>query len=379
MNYIRSLDGLRAVAVMAVVVAHSEWPYPRSGGVAVDVFFVLSGFLITSLIVNDLRGGSFSIVSFYVRRILRLFPCLVVTCLAVVALQFWRGDSINWQPIVLALTYTVNWATAVFHIDCKPLSHCWSLANEEQYYLFWPLCVAALERKSKDDVRNALLLIVVALLCALYRSVIVGTYDAVRINFALDTRLDGLMIGSSLAYVYRWVLNRDGLPEHTSRFLGYFLAPTASLILLWIMFRWHWTEPLMGQVGFFVVSVSAVVFIADLVFGQHSIFRRLLSLGCLTYVGKISYGIYLLHLPFFDFVDIVLPDDWLPRKILIKVVGSILVASVSFHLVEQPFLRLKKRFQTSTRDVQPTIIGNSVSHRGTSDPELSLDETHRSR
>jgi peptidoglycan/LPS O-acetylase OafA/YrhL len=88
-------------------------------------------------------------------------------------------------------------------------------------------------------------------------------------------------------------------------------------------------------------------FIADLVFGRHSIFRPLLSVAPLTYVGKISYGVYLLHLLVFDIVDIMLPNDWLPRKILIKVVGSVLVASVSFHLLESPFLRLKKRFQTA--------------------------------
>jgi peptidoglycan/LPS O-acetylase OafA/YrhL len=174
MTYIKSLDGLRGVAVMAVVVAHSEWPYPRSGGVALDVFFVLSGFLITSLIVSDLRSNSFSFVAFYMRRMLRLFPCLVVTCIAVGALQVWNGASVPWQPITLAMTYMVNWATSVFHIDCKPLSHCWSLANEEQYYLIWPMCVVALERRSKHDLRNALFLVAVALLCASYRALMVG-------------------------------------------------------------------------------------------------------------------------------------------------------------------------------------------------------------
>lgn len=345
MKYIQSLDGVRAFAVLAVVVAHSEWPYPRSGGVAVDVFFVLSGFLITSLIVNDLRRKCFSFGAFYVRRMLRLVPCLVVTCIAVAALQLWRDGAIAWRPIAMAMTYTVNWATAVFHIDCEPLSHCWSLANEEQYYLLWPMCVVALERWSKHDLHNALFLFAVALLCAAYRFMMVGPYDAVRINFALDTRLDGLMMGSSLAYFYRFVVDRQGLSVQLSRLLGYVLAPTASLILLWIMFRWHWTEALMGQIGFLLVSVSAAVFIADLVFGRHSIFRQLLSVAPLTYVGKISYGIYLLHLLVFDIVDIVLPNDWLPRKIIIKVVGSVLIASVSFHLLESPFLRLKRRFQ----------------------------------
>jgi peptidoglycan/LPS O-acetylase OafA/YrhL len=346
MTYVKSLDGLRAVAVLVVVFAHSEWPYPRSGGVAVDVFFVLSGFLITSLIVSDLRRNCFSFGAFYARRMLRLAPCLVVTCFAVAALQVWKGLSVPWQPITMAMTYTVNWATAVFHIDCKPLSHCWSLANEEQYYLIWPMCVVALERRSMHDLQNALFLVAVALLCAGYRFVMVGTYDAVRINFALDTRLDGLMMGSSLAYFYRMVVDRQGLSERLSKLLGYVLSPTAGLILLWIMFRWHWTEARMGQIGFLLVSVSAVVFIADLVFGRHSIFRPLLSVTPLTYVGKISYGIYLLHLFVFDLVDILLPTDWLPRKILIKVVGSVLIASVSFHLLESPFLRLKRRFQT---------------------------------
>jgi peptidoglycan/LPS O-acetylase OafA/YrhL len=345
MEYIKPLDGLRALAAIAVLLAHSEFHFPRSGGVAVDLFFVLSGFLITNLIVRDLRRGEFSISQFYIKRMLRLFPALLLTCVLVAALQFAGVIPQNLPSIALALTYTVNWAIALFQVPCGSLSHCWSLANEEQYYLVWPLCILALERLRNRESLNVALLASGALGMAVYRAFMVGTHDSARINFGLDTRLDGLILGSGLAYAYRC----SSLDTGISKFLGWILSPVSTLVLLWIMFRWHWTEPAMGQIGFLLVSICATIVIADLVMGRHSLLKKPLSIGALCYLGRISYGIYLFHLPLFHLIDFCLPNEWLPRRVLIKIVCSVAMASLSYHFVESYFLKVKQRLHVHKR------------------------------
>lgn len=355
-RYYAALDGIRALAVLAVLIAHSAIPYPRSGGVAVDLFFVLSGFLITSVIVAGVRGRTFRFYNFYARRFLKLVPCLLTVCLFVFLTHKCFG-SVNWSAIILALKYTTNWATAVFHIDSGSLVHCWSLSIEEQYYLLWPLIVVAIEAKSRDNIRNGLVLVVFSLFAALYRSAFVGVADSVRINFPLDTRMSNLIMGSALSYLVREISVSDLHFKQISRVLAYAVCPLCVGVLVWIMFTWHWTEPRMGKIGYLLVGLSSSMIILDVTVGRHSMLRWPLELAVLRYIGRISYGIYLYHLPVYELMDYTFVDCWLPQKILTKIGCSIIIAAASFHVIELPFLRLKGRFRAS-----PAVLMTSERH-----------------
>lgn len=345
MQYVKSLDGLRALAVCIVLFSHSDLNFPRSGGVGVSIFFVLSGFLITSIIVHDLRRLKFRLKNFYMRRVLRLIPCLLATCLFLLGIRLVMNAAVEWKGIAAALTYTTNWVRAFDLFDTGALAHCWSLAIEEQYYLIWPFAIILLERYSGKDFLNFLFLLSSALLVAGYRAAMADVMNPVRINFGLDTRMDGLVLGSALAYFVRAVGPSQQLPAKISKLLAYFVIPV-SLVVLWvIMTEWGWADPRMAQYGFLLVACAAAVIIFDLVVNSRSILRWALEFTPLCYIGKISYGIYLLHYPLNSYFDWLFADAWLPSKYISKLIGSVVIAAVSFHLIESPFLRMKKYFQ----------------------------------
>lgn len=347
-RYFRALDGVRFIAVGIVLAAHGGVSWFRSGGVGVDLFFVLSGFLITSILAAEAAAtGALSFRNFYIRRFLRLVPCLVLTCAFVGVWQYVATGRAPWTAIAVALTYSANWVRAFSDTDLTWLIHCWTLAIEEQFYLLWPLVVLSLQRRVADDRTRGFLLVIGALVVAVYRAGMVGIYSDERINYGLDTRLDSLMAGAALAYFVR-ALPASPLSDTASRWLGRCLAPGALLVLLAIPQIVTWYSPWMGRFGYVIVAVASATLLADLVVGRHSLLVRPLSTGPLVYIGRISYGIYLLHLPIYFIVEQQLPAWTLMEKLPLKLALTLAAAAASFHLLEQPFLRLKARFEAAT-------------------------------
>ena len=346
-RYYPALDGVRAVAIGIVLAAHGGVAWFRSGGVGVDLFFVLSGFLITSILAAEVAAtGGLSLRHFYARRFLRLAPCLLLTCAFVaVALHLTTGR-VPWSAIGIALTYTANWVRAFSDADLSWLIHCWTLAIEEQFYLFWPLVVLGLERRVADDRTKGFLLVCAALLVAVYRAGMVGLYTDERINYGLDTRLDSLMAGAALAYFARaWAAAPLG--DGASRALGRVAAPAALLVLLVVPRVVTWYSPWMGRYGYVLVAAASAVLLADLVVGRHSVLARVLSRAPLVYVGRISYGLYLLHLPVYFLVEGHLAHLPFGVRLALKLVLSLALAALSFHVLERPCLRLKARFEAA--------------------------------
>ena len=255
------------------------------------------------------------------------------------------GAAVEWKGVGAALTYTTNWVRAYDLFDTGSLAHCWSLAIEEQYYLVWPFVLILLERFSQNDRRNFIVLVVVVALVAAYRAAIVPVMTPVRINFGLDTRLDGLVLGSALAYLIRAAKARSVHMEKFDPIIAYGLMPVSLGVLWVIMTEWGWAEPKMAIFGYIIVACAAATLIYDLAGNSRSLMRRPLEFGPLCYIGKISYGIYLLHYPLNSYFDWLLADAWLPAKYGAKIIGGVLIAAVSFHLVESPFLRMKKHFE----------------------------------
>ena len=345
-TYYPSLDGLRTVAVGIVLAAHGGIPYFRSGGVGVDIFFVLSGFLITTILVKErARTGTINFRNFYARRFLRLAPALFLTCAVTGLGMFVLEGRFPGTEIAFALSYTANWALALYKFHLTWLNHCWSLSIEEQFYLLWPLVILGLDRCVTSSRTKMWMLIGGALLIAAYRASRVGVYSDERINFGLDTRMDVLMTGAALAYLVQ-SLGATGVSDTISKGLGRFLAPLALSGIFAVIHIVTWYSPWMGWIGYVLVAGAAVIVVADLVLGRHSLLARVLAIRPMIFVGKVSYGLYLLHLPIYYMVDDLLPGAPLPVRVGLKLSVSITAATASYYVVEQRFLRLKGRFES---------------------------------
>jgi peptidoglycan/LPS O-acetylase OafA/YrhL len=358
-TYYPALDGLRTIAVGIVLCAHGGVTWFRSGGVGVDIFFVLSGFLITTILSGEwARTGAINFRNFYARRFLRLAPALFLTCAVVAVAKPLFGEAFPGTDIALALSYTSNWAQAFYGYHLTWLNHCWSLAIEEQFYVIWPLVILGVERVGRSPAAKAGLLLGGAAVIAVYRAWHVGVWTDERLNFGLDTRMDSLMTGAALAYAVAafrdspWAseLARAGSgaskrANPLSRLLGWFLAPLALATLFLIPNIVTWYSPWMGWIGYVLVTGLAATVVADLVVGRHSLLAPVLAARPMVFVGKISYGLYLLHLPVYYAVEKLIPAAPLVVRLGWKVGVSLALATASYYWVEKRFLKLKGKFE----------------------------------
>jgi peptidoglycan/LPS O-acetylase OafA/YrhL len=354
--YRPALDGIRALAVTAVVLFHAGVPGIGGGFLGVDAFFVLSGFLITSLLLTEHRSrGRIDLRRFWIRRARRLLPALLAMLLAtVVAGHFLLdGDGLGLlrTDAYAALGYVANWrmifrgtgyvaATAA----PSPLQHTWSLGIEEQFYLLWPLVVAAVLALAARHGRTVLIVLCGAgavaseLLCGyLFRPA-----DISRAYYGTDTRAQALLIGAALAGLLayggrsgRRGSGDDGLASRTGRWAAFAgLLGLAGLVVLW-----HTASdqaPWLYHGGLTAAAVATALVIAAVTGRPGSLLARLLGLAPLVRLGRISYGVYLWHWPLFTFVTTA--DTGLSRWPLLatRLAGTLAVAVVSYHLIEQP-------------------------------------------
>jgi peptidoglycan/LPS O-acetylase OafA/YrhL len=352
MNYHPSLDGIRAIAVGTVLITHAGVPFGRSGWAGVDTFFTLSGFLITSILLAEQdRHGSVHVRYFYARRFLRLLPCLSLAVTAVVIAWVIRGRGNDIvKEALLSATYSMNWARGFGWIGDGPLEHTWTLAIEEQYYLLWPLLVGITCRTSLSRPMIGSCLLVFAAGITVYRLALVDDVPARRIHFGLDTHADPLLIGSALAYFSSNLRGRR-LGHFWSRAVGYVLVPVASVIWLKVAFSWIvWHGPPALTVGYPIIAVATMIIVLDVTLGTHSVIRWFLELSLLVWVGRISYGVYVWHLPIFVALRTVGVSDW--RLMLISGTGlTLVVSAVSYYLIERRFLQIKGLFSRSGASV----------------------------
>lgn len=329
-----ALDGLRAVAVLLVVLAHVGMPgMPFAGQVGVTMFFTLSGFLITAILLEEARDtGSISLRRFYLRRALRLLPALVVI-VGVVALLDPHGALAR---SIYVLAYIGNWAR-VAGADLGPLNHTWSLSIEEQFYLAWPLLLVGLVRALTP---RALVLVILggALASAALRFALAG--EEMRIMLGADTRADALLVGCALAVM----VVHGGIPTRRPWVLA---ASLTVLVGLGALSSYQLALPL-------VAPLTAAV-ILEALHGSAP-----LEIAAIRYLGRISYGVYLWH---FAIVMVwreqvmALP---LPLRLGGVLLSTLLLASVSYHVVERPFLRLKGRLGRVHRRGAVTVAASPV-------------------
>lgn len=305
MRYNPALDGVRALAVLAVVAHHALVPGFENGRGGVDVFFVLSGFLITTLLVAEQEAGGIRLGAFYLRRARRLYPALFLLVALVMAFAAFWTPAPTWRDATIALLYLSDY-TAAYGELAEPIKHTWSLSVEEHYYLLWPLAVMGLCRLPR---RTAVLLLAGSYVIATAWRLHIALHTSDWIAYyRFDTRLSGLLLGSLLAMVPRVRLPYPAL----AAVLGVVtLAEAGPMYLIMLPSEW--------------LGACLVLWAM-----QGS---RLLAWGPLPYLGRISYGIYLFHWPVAMFVRGL---DW-PVTLAVTLAGGVLLAAASHATVERAF------------------------------------------
>jgi len=332
MAFRKDINGLRALAVLPVLFFHAEWKVFSGGFLGVDVFFVISGFLITSLILKDLKAGNFSILSFYDRRARRILPALLLICLATTLLSFifmLPYDLKNYGQSLVATILSANnillyltsgyWSLAA---EFKPLYHTWSLGVEEQYYMIIPVLFMVAYRIAKNKIRAVSITVVVLFLI----SYIFSFYsDNKEFNFLIIShRMWELLAGSLVAIL----LIRKTIKNSTVMAIIGLL-----LILLSYLFPFAVSS---NQAVYSLIPVIGTVLI--IIFSSDSLITgKFLSLRPLLLIGTLSYSIYLLHMPILAFLR--LSTEGKPSVLtqLVFVLLSVPLAYLSWKFVENIF------------------------------------------
>jgi peptidoglycan/LPS O-acetylase OafA/YrhL len=345
------LDGLRAVAVIAVVLYHADVPGVSGGFLGVDVFFVLSGFLITSLLLVELdRTGRISFRRFYARRARRLLPALiavlVVTAVLVATLAYDSAGGFR-RDLPGALLYFSNWSniftqTSYFEFIGRPpmLKHLWSLAVEEQFYIFWP-AIALFAYRWRGARAVGLVAVggaVLSTLAMLIGSIVgdmPGATDPSRLYFGTDTHAMGVLVGAALAVVWRPGRTSPVLPRQAQAVITAAGAVALGLLVLAFMSVGEYST-FLYRGGFLLIAVVSAVVVAA---ASHRgvPFGSWLGNRPMRWIGERSYGIYLWHWPLFlvtrPGADV--PVDGVLALVL-RIGLLLVVAEASYRFLEMP-------------------------------------------
>ena len=354
MGYLPGLDGLRAIAIIGVLLYHSGIDWMPGGFLGVDVFFVLSGFLITSLILEEYdRTGRVDFRRFYLGRARRLLPAvfvmLIVVGIAVLlvyrdALSAFREDALatalylnNWWYIVVDQSY--------FESMGRPplLKHLWSLSVEEQFYLIWPaIALLLMRRGGRPLVRRIAILAALASTAWMAFIAIRGGYpidaDPSRAYFGTDSHSMGLLVGAALATVWRPGRLNTSIPRTARTVVTAIGIAMLGVLVAFYVLVGEFT-PWLYRGGFLALAVFTAVLIAAATHPASAL-GPALGIGVLRYIGRRSYGIYLWHWPIFMVTRPGIDVPWSePIAFVVRMTATFVIAELSYRLVEMPIRR----------------------------------------
>lgn len=345
-KYIPALDGLRAIAIFFVMLGHSVQQHPLSnglvvdrGGLGVDIFFVLSGYLITNILLCELSdNGSISLRHFYIRRFLRLFPAMLMLVLAYLIISpfiLQQTFSARILTSMAVITYTMNWVKAFGLGGGGILAHTWSLSIEEQFYIMWPVTLIALIKCSSLRFAAAFSIIIALVSLAWSRYLYIHGATSDRIYNGLDTHLHSILIGCSLALYF--FLSRPKIIK--SRLIS-LKSICATLIIFYIMI--YGTSPAVRDISQLLLSISTAIVIWGIL-NEEILIKYFLEVSIMCMIGRISYGLYLWHYPVFTIMHMNRISE-----LNVLIYGSMIslsIAVISYLTIERYFLLLKDKFR----------------------------------
>jgi peptidoglycan/LPS O-acetylase OafA/YrhL len=343
LNYRKEIDGLRAIAILPVIWLHSGLPYITGGFLGVDVFFVISGFLITSILLKEFAAGNFSLVEFYGRRSRRILPALFVVIIVTSIIVPLVSDNPKFigdygSSVLSTIFFGSNiyfWQTSGYfgtESELSPMLHTWSLAVEEQYYIFFPLLIMVLFSFGKKVIVSTLTFIaIVSLLISEW-----GAINSPMGNFyLLPSRAWELMAGALAATMYC----NHYLVKTRTRFSSY-LSGIGILFILISYFLF--TPSTLHPTSLTILPVLGAVLV--LLFSEQDNFvGKILSIKFLSMVGLISYSLYLWHQPVLALMKKSYSIHLTPTQIFISIILTFSLSYISWKYVENPF-RNKQKF-----------------------------------
>jgi peptidoglycan/LPS O-acetylase OafA/YrhL len=333
-----ALDGLRAIAVFTVIIYHFGFE-SVPGDLGVTAFFVLSGFLITWLLLKEHdRTGHISVPQFYLRRALRIAPAYYGFLFLIYVEEHLRGYPWDTSLTLSGLFYVVNYYNAFNGHPDTAIAHAWSLGVEQQFYLLWPLVLLLVLHRGTKTI--AFLTGTIVCLVLVWRSFAYLYFDArpAYVYNAFETRLDSIAIGCLFAVCLSW----KGFQSATLALSRNILSPILVLALL-MYSRIGGSHAYHYSIGFTIDSMLLAIFMIQLLTMSKLTLWSWIDHPIMVYLGHISYSIYLYHLVALGIGHRLLPEH-LSVRFAISVMLCIIIASLSYWLVERPFLNIKQRF-----------------------------------
>lgn len=365
-RYMPGLDGLRAIAVIGIIIYHLNRQWLTGGFLGVDTFFVISGYLITSLLLKEYEEtGIINLKNFWLRRVKRLMPAVIVlVCVVVLATLILKPDQIVGikHDAFAAVLYVSNWWYIVSDVNYfeqfafMPLKHLWSLAIEEQFYIFFPIVLITLLLTVRKY-RNVTLIFWIISLVSLFVMIMISQphMGHSRVYFGTDTRLQTMLLGVMLAFLwppFKLKKNPNVAIRHVVDTVG--VLSVICLLSLFILVDDNSDWIYNG--GFYLISAMTLFVISSAVH-PSGYFARILGNPVFVYIGKRSYSLYLWHFPVISFLHSYFVDGQIPVYVyIIDVVVTIIFAELSYRYIETPFRKYSFRAFTLNRFRKSSFI-----------------------
>jgi len=350
-KYNPSLDGLRGIAVICVLLVHASYGKISGGFLGVDLFFVLSGYLITAILLKEFTlYGNISYFNFYIKRFLRLLPPLAVCIILYLIYQSFISPTGNESPLLIVLSSLFYFVNFVNESYLGPLVHLWSLSVEEHFYLFWPILMAGLifklsKKKQITIIGICILIITVFRIWVFYTNTIEPMHygffsiDSYRFTFC---RIDAIMLGGLAAIA---------LSENKTSF-NIKIQPNIGLFLLLIILGFlvlflDVDNTIWRYGGFVATNILALIII---LFAVKYPSNKILGNRILLWFGQRSYGIYVYHYLIFLALEPLRVSGSFSNLLMVtslRILISLVFAEISYRVMEKPILKLKSRFKNN--------------------------------
>jgi peptidoglycan/LPS O-acetylase OafA/YrhL len=328
LEYRKEIDGLRAIALIPVILYHAGFSTFSGGFIGVDVFFVISGFLITSIILKDLNSGEFGLAHFYERRARRILPALSLVMFVCLLAAWVFMDPHNYALLSRSMVATSTFSSNVYFYlvsgyfdiasDEKPLLHTWSLAVEEQFYIIVPFCLGYFWYQKN---RNLVLVLALACIASFMTSVVLSYYPGNANFYLLFSRAWELLVGVLLAY----------LPTNTNS--GHKVAFSACALglgmIVYSVLFYNQQTPYPGFYTLFPVAGAALIIRYGAIVNPVS---SMLKFKPIVFIGLISYSLYLWHFPILAFMRLKTIGELQASNVYLAIAISFLIASLSWKL-----------------------------------------------